>query len=86
MIIRTIMSGLVDYLLSGGGITLSTAPLQAIEQLGSRAEREDGYAFTEGDTRYARSVLPLSPRLCVAHHPKTSSVLFGQFRSFGIRV
>lgn len=31
------------------GIILVTAPLQAIEQLGSRAECEDGYSFTEGD-------------------------------------
>ena len=85
MIIRTIMPGLVDYLLSGGGITLSTAPSQAIEQLGSRAEREDGYAFIEGDIRHARSALPLSP-VCRSASDETSSVLLGQFRSFGIRV
>ena len=49
---------------------MSTAPLQAIEQLGSRAEREDCYAFTEGDIR--RVIADL--RLCRPSSDETPSV------------
>ena len=50
------------------GIILFTAPLLAIEQLGSRGECEDGYAFTKGDICPAGSALSLSPDF-FAHRP-----------------